>query len=202
MVAPRREQRRSYAPLYWIAAAALLIIFVGAAAMLVTGGGPDAAAPSNSLPFATLPDQSVPTPGSGPATSSSLSPSVAPTVAPTGPAYTAGPPPTGVTVPPFPGEIRSNAEIIQFRDDSTVEYLTLENVGGGEADWQVSVGAASGLRLSQTGGRLRAGDTVNVEINLVRESGPDVTDWSTQLVVLGGGTTRPERILVQVFEIS
>ncbi len=150
------------------------------------------AGPSGSL--AMTDTASPPTTRSGLTNPSSTADPTVPETLPTVP-----PPPTNATVPEFPGRIVVETDDISFAAGSTSERLRLVNEGGGEADWQVSVGAGSGLRLSATDGRLRPGETVEVEVGLDRASGPDASDWAVNLLVIGGGNTSPGHIRVRVF---
>lgn len=186
---------------------ALLLLGLGALTMLGSGsdlggsasepslstGPAGAAGPGGSLAMADT-GSPLTTTRSGLTNPSSTADPTAPETLPT-----VLPPPTNATVPEFPGRIVVETDDISFAGGSTSERLRLVNEGGGEADWQVSVGAGSGLWLSATDGRLRPGETVEVEVGLDRASGPDATDWAVNLLVIGGGNTSPGHIRVRVF---
>ncbi len=198
---PEHRRSKRVAPLAVMAVVALLLLGFGALSILGTRDSGDSVAqdPSTDGTGSSGPDGSLPMgdTASPPTTRSGLS--NPPTTADSPALPTVPPPPIDATVPEYPGRIVVETDEISFLRGSTSERLRLVNEGGGEADWQVSVGAGSGLRLSATDGRLRPGETIEVEIGLDRASGPAATDWAVNLLVIGGGNTAPGHIRVRVF---
>jgi len=180
-------------PVVWLAVAVVMALLVGGGVVMMLGGD---AAETGAGPTPTRPTV--------PATTIDFDVTVPPretTSSTTSEPWVPEEPDNDLIVYDSPGLIVPGADIVEFRDASTIETLTLANDGGGAANWVLSVQAGSGLDVSPAEGQLKPGESVEVRILLDREKGRDLTDWAEDITIIGGGNTRPTSVLVKIFAL-